>query len=422
MKHFEIRDPVHGFVRYNELERDIINHPAFQRLRRIRQLAFTDMVYPGAMHTRFEHSLGAMHVATRLFRTVCERSREILESEYQFEEAAKIRWLQIVRLAALLHDVGHTPFSHNGEDLLPLDQKGKQYTHEAYSAAILRHELAGTIENNRHAENLGIRASDVERVFEDAPSTKPALVWKAFISGQMDADRMDYLLRDSHHAGVAYGKYDLDRVASTVEFCEDPDTGGHELGIGDDGTHAVEGLLIARYMMFTQVYFHKTRSIFDYHLAQALKKLLEPHGGRFPPPTTEDIRRFLEWDDWRVLGAVAQEEGGEHGRMLVDRDHYRCVCETSETPSEVEIEKFESAKVMLSTMNAVAMTAAKSWYQPKDDILVMPSRSGGDKRPLALSSLSGVVAGLKPINRMRLYVPRQSRDAANAALREGGFS
>src|SRR5580704_1450852 len=127
LKQYEVRDPVHGLIAFNGLECDIINHPAFQRLRRIRQLAWTDMVYPGAMHTRFEHSLGVMHVATRLFETVRRRSKQILESEYDFEEGATIRWRQIIRLAALLHDVGHTPFSHSGEGLFPVDDKtGKQ--------------------------------------------------------------------------------------------------------------------------------------------------------------------------------------------------------------------------------------------------------------------------------------------------------
>ncbi|KMQ49606.1 phosphohydrolase [Chitinispirillum alkaliphilum] len=119
----EIRDPVHGFISLSSWERDIINHPVFQRLRRIRQLGLTDMVYPGAMHTRFEHSLGVMHVATLMFDAVTAKSKKILFDELDYNEDGLGRDRQILRLSALLHDVGHSPFSHAGEELMPLNQE-----------------------------------------------------------------------------------------------------------------------------------------------------------------------------------------------------------------------------------------------------------------------------------------------------------
>lgn len=118
---YEIRDPVHGFIRLNRLEWDVINQPVFQRLRRIRQLAWTDMVYPGATHSRFEHSLGVMHVASRLFDALERRSKDILCSgDYGYGDDSLGRQRRIIRLAALLHDLGHGPFSHAAEELLPL--------------------------------------------------------------------------------------------------------------------------------------------------------------------------------------------------------------------------------------------------------------------------------------------------------------
>src|SRR3954462_9190934 len=108
---YEIRCPVHGFISIDDWEREIINHRIFQRLRRIRQLAWTDQVYPGAMHTRFEHSLGVLHVATRLYESVVSRSREILHSELAYTDEGLQREKILVRLTALLHDVGHPPFS-----------------------------------------------------------------------------------------------------------------------------------------------------------------------------------------------------------------------------------------------------------------------------------------------------------------------
>ena len=110
---------MHGFIAITDWERDIINMPAFQRLRRIRQLAWTDQVYPGAMHTRFEHSLGVMHVASRLFDAIVQRSSELLRSELTYTPEGLMRERTLVRLTALLHDVGHAPFSHAAEDLFP---------------------------------------------------------------------------------------------------------------------------------------------------------------------------------------------------------------------------------------------------------------------------------------------------------------
>ena len=133
---YEIRDPIHGFVTLNDWERDIINHPVFQRLRRIRQLSLTDMVYPGAMHTRFEHSLGVMQVATRMFDHICEKRRDFLTSELHFNDDGLGRDRVLVRLSCLLHDVGHAPFSHAAEGLMDKNtQTGKAYKHEHYSAA-----------------------------------------------------------------------------------------------------------------------------------------------------------------------------------------------------------------------------------------------------------------------------------------------
>lgn len=419
-KMYEVRDPIHGFVKFNELERDIINHFAFQRLRRIRQLAWTDMVYPGAMHTRFEHSIGVMHVASRLFDTLCERNNDLIEKEYSIGTGARERHRQIVRLAALLHDVGHAPFSHGAEEMLAIDPiSGAPYVHESYSAAILEHVLAEVIDNNPYADNLGIKASDVGFVFSDKNKSSSLLVWKPLISGQMDADRMDYLLRDSYHAGVAYGRYDLNRLAATVELCKPLEDDGHELGVGDDGVHAVEALLIARYLMFTQVYFHRTRAIYDHHLVLAMKKILEPHDGRLPAPTPDGIREFLEWDDWRVLGEINSDNAGEHGMILRDRCHYRYVDETTEAPKEEEIVRIEDMCEKLAGMDAVILSAEKSWYKVSEDILVSV-KDGRGNHTAPLSRRSSIVAGMQPINQKRLYVPERYRADALRVIHSSG--
>ena len=306
---YEIRDPVHGFIRLNKHEWEIVNHPMFQRLRRIRQLSWTDMVYPGAMHTRFEHSLGVMHVASRMFDALLRRSKSILEGDYDFDDGSFQRRRRIIRLAALLHDLGHGPFSHTAEELLPATKSGSgQYKHEDYSAAVITLRLKDLIENHKEARIYGIKVGDILEILGAPPSSPDAMIWKDLVSGQMDADRMDYLLRDAHHAGVQYGRYDLDRLIYSLRLCPNSEGEGHHIGVEEDGVHAVEGLLIARFMMFTQLYFHKTRVIYDHHLVECLKELLKSRKGTFPPPGRID--NYLKWDDWKVLGLISGGKGG----------------------------------------------------------------------------------------------------------------
>ena len=139
---YEIRDAVYGFIQLDEQEWDIINHPVYQRLRRIKQLSLTDMAYPGAQHTRLEHSFGVMQMATDIFNSIIskERARTLLKDRYHLKESGFDRYRKIIRLAALLHDIGHAPFSHTCEDLMPFkssDMK-KRYDHEEYSIAIIK--------------------------------------------------------------------------------------------------------------------------------------------------------------------------------------------------------------------------------------------------------------------------------------------
>src|SRR5262249_39473975 len=154
--------------------REIIEQPAFQRLRRIRQLAWTDQVYPGAMHSRFEHSLGVLYVATRLYESIVSRSEEILRTELAYDKPGLERDKILVRLTALLHDVGHSPFSHASEELFPpvdpndlqrdaeeKPEEVKRFKHEDYSAAIIRTQLRDAIENHPLNQNYDIKAEQI---------------------------------------------------------------------------------------------------------------------------------------------------------------------------------------------------------------------------------------------------------------------
>ena len=138
---YEIRCPIHGFIPYSDWEREIINQPAFQRLRRIRQLALTDYIYPGAMHTRFEHSLGVMHIASQLYDAVSKRSFALLKDNLIYTEEALKRDKVIVRLTALLHDTGHGPFSH-GARHSDFSQSTRRHTRSTSTSSIRRRSSA----------------------------------------------------------------------------------------------------------------------------------------------------------------------------------------------------------------------------------------------------------------------------------------
>jgi len=405
---YEFRCPVHGFIKLNDWERAIVDTPTFQRLRRIRQLAWTEYVYPGATHTRFEHSLGVMHTASRVYDAVCERSQGLLESELAYNDDGLRRDRQLVRLAALLHDVGHTPFSHAAEDLFPVKSSGDRYAHEDYSTAIIRNKLRDVIEKHPRNANYGFRADDVAALIEGAGTARQALFWRELISGQMDADRMDYLLRDSYHAGVQYGRFDLNRIISTVTAVRDPESETLRLGVSEGGAHAAERLVLARYEMFTQVYFHKTRVAFDQHLKGALAEILP--GGAFPNPDTA-LDAYLDWDDWKVLAVLKQGQGGDHGRRLSERNHYREIYHTPEAPDSKDMLRLQEVKTTLGPLIVAEVSAAKSWYKAgPSDILVVSEAE--ENRVVLLSLHSSVIGSLKSNAQVLLYVKPEDAPAA----------
>jgi uncharacterized protein len=407
---FEIRCPIHGFIKVDEWEREIIDHAAFQRLRRIRQLGWTDYIYPGAMHTRFEHSLGVMHTATRLFEAIVERSGALLRDAFGYINFDRHK--RIVRLAALLHDLGHGPFSHAAEDLLPTKPNGLKFKHEAYSAAIVRGPLRSTIEDHQYNQaNHSIKADEIADLLEDSSEAAGIVFWRELIDSQMDADRMDYLLRDSYHLGVRYGRYDIDRILNTI--CAVPGEEGRapRIGVSEGGWHAAESMVLARYYMFAQVYFHKTRVAYDHHIVEAMKAILP--SGTFPGPQGQGIQNYLEWDDWRVLGCLAKNEGGDHARRLRDRDHLRMVFDTTEHPSPSDIDRLSEVREKLGDLLQYEMTSSKSWYaKDKPQIRVLMDVGYGRD----LSTLSLPVFHIGSHDQTFLYVDRANVNEAKTRM------
>lgn len=415
-KPFEIRDPIHGFIELNDWELEIVNHPVFQRLRRIRQLGLTDMVYPGATHTRFEHSLGVMHVAGRMFDEIVKRRGDFLENELRFDKAGLSRDSTLVRLTALLHDVGHAPFSHAAEGLMPQNpDTGRAYKHENYSGAAIRFLMSDVIEDHPSNQNYDFKASDIANFLEGRSSLARTLLWRDLISGHLDADRADYLLRDSYHAGVEYGKYDLNRVLVSMTVGIDPETNSPAIAVDEGGLHAAEGLILARYMMFTQVYFQHTRRAYDHHLKGFLKSLLVEETGdenaTFPPPTSvENIRKYLEWTDWKALGLLADEKGGEDGRIIRERNHHRDVFETKEVPDQDDLDMLHRVVTELGDDVVFVDHPEQSWYNIEKTEIKILRRTGETLQKL--SHLSNVVGKIAGISQKRVYVAASNKEAA----------
>ena len=416
---YEVRDPIHGMIPFSDLEREIINTPAFQRLRRIRQLSWTDYIYPGAMHTRFQHTLGVMHTASRAFNAIVrdERSQDLLKSAVGLSDGILERQRIIIRLAALVHDLGHSPFSHAGEDLFPVktsaqgEKEQVLYSHEEYSTRIFEEFIFPKIKDHPGISSLSITSKEITGLI-DTPTNPIGILCKDIISGRIDADRMDYLLRDSYYCGVRYGHYELDRLLNTICVFEDPEDGTFSIGIREGGLHAAEGLLLARYMMFHNVYYHKTRVIYDYHYKQALKELLGKESA-FPKPTSaHQLNRYMKWDDWKVLGDLSAGRGGEHGEILRSRAHHKLVYHTSESfeNEEAAAKAFE----VFETVRAAADPASRYvWEENKSFSADIPVRieQGGHVATKPLLELSGVVKALRPLNQKRLYVSRLVSDS-----------
>jgi HD superfamily phosphohydrolase len=218
----EIRDPIHVFVRLDSYERQVLDSRFFQRLRHIHQLALTYLVYPGATHKRFEHSLGVMELASRVFDIITDQNSitdEVRQRLDPLNNPDELRyWRRVLRMAALCHDVGHLPFSHAAEKrLLPSGWDHERLTRAIISSDEMRAIWERITPPLRH-EDIGKLAVGPKKAKDVTFSEWETILSEIIVGDAFGVDRMDYLLRDSHHAGVGYGKFDHFRLIDTLRI------------------------------------------------------------------------------------------------------------------------------------------------------------------------------------------------------------
>jgi HD superfamily phosphohydrolase len=412
----EIRDPIHVFIRLSSNERKALDSYPLQRLRHIHQLATTFLVYPGATHKRFEHSLGVMDLADRVYTIVTnpanihhEAVRTLVPAPSDFDHQY---WRLVLRMAALCHDVGHLPFSHASEELLP-----KDWNHELLTVEIIRSPQMQEI-----WDVLNIKTEHVAKLAVGPKKYKDGrfTVWEAILSeivvgDAFGVDRMDYLLRDSHHTGVAYGKFDHYRLIDTLRILpkEQNEEGGSEeptLGIEEGGFHSAEALLIARYFMFTQLYLHHVRRIYDIHL---MDFLLKWRGGKKFPV---DVNHHLALTDNEVIAALLvascdkEHPGHDPARRIIRREHFKRVYESDPADKAINPEAAEYIyKAAIAKYGDAAVRLDK--YTAKGNPLNFPVMTHG-KRIVSFANMSNLVNFQPPISINYVFIDPNYREDA----------
>jgi hypothetical protein len=403
----EIKDPVHGYVYITEQEKEIIDSYPVQRLRRLRQLAGSEYVYPGANHTRFEHSVGVMYLAGKVTENP-NISRLIDENE-----------AETVKIAGLLHDVGHGPFSHVFEHLL---DKELHKTHEDITQWIIRNsELKDTLKNN------GYDPTEVGKLATGKLHKPKKAFLDQIISSAVDVDKQDFIVRDTHHTGAEYGFIDIFRLIHALDVLKE------NLAIDLGALSALESLIIARIESFKSIYFHRVGRAAQIMLAMAMEKANDELGlTRFKTP-----EEYMNMDDYTVWTGLKQcKKSAPIIKNLEKRKLLKCAYERTFYEKDTMVSNLFSqethrrqlqediakkAKVETETVIIDVPTVPSVPYhhtvlfEPMEIPVFYKTQTGG-KVPQRLSEISKIFETLRGfINILRVYSDEQNRENVSQA-------
>lgn len=379
-----VLDPVHGYIELDEIVQELLATPQVQRLRRVRQLGFSNLVYPGANHTRFEHSLGTMHLASMLMKNL-----DSIEEDKKME----------IRAASLLHDVGHGPFSHVTENVI-------------YKYIRRRHDdvkdIVGKGEIKEVLKKYGISPGGLAKHVKGETSLGQIL------SSEIDVDRMDYLVRDAHYTGVAFGVVDYNRLINQMRFYED------RLVVDYGGLKAAESLLVSRFWMNTSVYYHHVTRISEAMCSKAVEYMIE--NGELDPS------RLRQMDDTDLIAAMrnASGYGGELARRLDTRKLYKRALYIGLEDAGKGVlkyrDKIERAEKEIAELAGVGLECVLVDIPKTPEMLEMKAMIKTDHRMIPLNEASHFVSILQEAHmdnwRMGVYSPKEHCEAVGKAAKE----
>ena len=404
MAHLDIIDPIHDFVRVYDNELKIIDTPIFQRLRRIRQLSGAHLIYPGAQHTRFEHSLGVMHIASMAGQALAEKG--VVSSDD----------IQNLRLASLLHDIGHGPFSHLFEEIF---EEKRKISHEDLGRdIILKTEIGDIISKNGFDKKLITKLA-----FGDSKLQ----FMNEIISGVLSADMMDYLLRDGYFTGAEHAKIDHHRLTHSLDVYK------NKLALDKSSLVNFETMMISRFQMFKAVYFHKTVRAGEVMLLEAMD-LAEGELGL----SSMNLDEYLQLSDDVILAKLLNLP--EHNSKLkaskkiatdyLNRNLFKSVFETTLTGKAItkkhmqelrgEISKkskIDINEIFVDSSNTPSIPLSPSKKESKSIILLENNGNKTTAKEILISQIQlvSVMSGFMKI--LRVYTPAKNRKKVEMAAK-----
>lgn len=417
----EIRDPIHVFIHLDWYEKKVLDSRPFQRLRQISQLALTYLVYPGATHKRFEHSLGVMELAGRVFDVIVNSANTTDEVRKLLPELghndALSYWKHVLRMAALCHDVGHLPFSHAAEEqLLP-----PGWSHERLSRSLIESDEMRSIWKSMtpplEAEHIVKLALGARKAVDLKFSKWERILSEVIVGDAFGVDRIDYLLRDSHHTGVAYGKFDhyrlIDELRVLPTFVGSTEAA---LGIKQGGIYSAEALALARYYMFSQVYYHPIRLIYDRHLQDFLSAWLSEGTLLKEGQFSTNLEEHLKMTDDEVNAAMRlaasdpSRAGHDSARRIMTHSHFRVLYERN--PQDAKVNSDPGGAIARAAVHEFGADSIR-YSQPKlKNVAADYPVLTRDGRIEPAISISEMLSNLKPTSTDCVFVKPDLEDRA----------